>query len=176
MSEKAQQYIARVRSYVGEQDPLTVLAETPTRVQRMLYALPDAQLRTRPEPTRWSIIEQVAHLADVEIAVGFRVRMIMGGPDGIAIAAFDQDRWQQALHYNDRELSPTLDAFTAARQNNLRLYGSLSEADWNKYGIHAERGRESVRDVVFLNAGHDLNHLRQIEAILSGSATAAGKA
>jgi DinB superfamily len=175
MSETAQQYISRIRSYMGDHDPLTVLAETPTRLQRLLYALPDARLRTRPEPKRWSIIEQVAHLADVEIAIGFRVRMILGGPDGIPIAAFDQDRWQQAMHYDDRDLATTLDAFAAARQNNLRLYRSLTEADWNKYGIHSERGRESVRDVVFLNAGHDLNHLRQIEAILSGSAALATK-
>jgi len=80
--------------------------------------------------------------------------------------------WQQSLRYNDRELGPTLDAFTVARDNNVRVYRSLTEADWNKFGLHSERGRESVRDVVRLQAGHDLNHLRQIEGILGISATA----
>jgi len=173
MSEAAQQYVTRVRSYVGDQDPLSVLAKTPNLLRSLTKRLSDAQLRTRPAPERWSLLEQITHLSDVEIAVGFRVRTILGSPDGVPIAAFDQDRWQQAMRYNDRELGPTLDAFTAARENNLRLYRSLNEAAWDKFGFHAERGRESVRDVVFLNAGHDLNHLRQMEAILGKSAAGA---
>jgi len=166
MTETVQQYVARISSFVEGRDPLTVLAETPTRLHRLLYQLPDRQLRTRPAPERWSILEIAAHLSDVEIAIGFRVRAIVGAPDGVPIAAYDQNLWQQSMHYNDREPAPTLDAFTAARDNNLRLYRSLDDAAWNKFGIHSERGRESVRDVVRLNAGHDLNHLRQIEAIL----------
>jgi hypothetical protein len=36
------------------------------------------------------------------------------------------------------------------------------------YGMHQERGQESVAHIVKMAAGHDLNHLRQIEAILKG--------
>jgi len=172
MPETAQQYISRVNSYVKDQDPITVLAETPTRLRSLLYSLPDAQLRTRPSPERWSIIEQIAHLADAEIAIGFRIRAIVGSPDGVAIAAYDQNLWQQSMRYNERELAPTLDAFTAARDNNVRLLRSLDDAAWSKFGIHSERGRETLRDVVHLAAGHDLNHLRQIEAILNKAAAA----
>jgi hypothetical protein len=32
--------------------------------------------------------------------------------------------------------------------------------------MHAERGQETIEHIVRLYAGHDLNHLRQIEAIL----------
>jgi hypothetical protein len=32
--------------------------------------------------------------------------------------------------------------------------------------MHAERGKETIEQVVRLLAGHDLNHLRQIEKIL----------
>ena len=168
MPETVQQYVARIGSYMQGQEPLAILAATPGRLRSLLAGLSDSQLRARPTPERWSILEQVAHLSDVEIVVGFRTRAILGAPDGVAIAAFDQDRWQQALRYNDRELVPTLDAFSAARENNLRLYRSLGENEWNKYGIHSERGQESVRTVVRMNAGHDINHLQQIEAILVG--------
>jgi len=172
MSEAVQQYATRIRSYMGNQDPLAVLAETPDRLRSLTRGVTIAQLRARPTPERWSLMEQVAHLSDVEIVIGFRTRAILGAPDGVSIAAFDQDQWQQALHYNERELNATLDAFAAARENNLRLYRSLNETAWNKYGIHSERGRETVRDVVFMNAGHDLNHLRQIEAIVKPAAAA----
>jgi hypothetical protein len=105
-------------------------------------------------------------LSDVEIVLGYRVRTILGADDGIAIQGFDQDSWQTALNYNSRSIEDALSAFEAARKNNVALYRSLSEAQWNKYGLHSERGKETVRDIVVLAAGHDVNHLQQIEKIL----------
>jgi hypothetical protein len=166
MQETAQQYISRLNSYLGNHDELAVLAATPDRLRSLLYGVPDNALRIRPEPRRWSLLELAVHLSDVEIVVGYRVRLILGADDGVPIPAYDQDRWQVSLDYNSREIGPTLDALSAARANNIILYRSLSEAAWNKFGMHAERGKEAVRDVVRLQAGHDLNHLRQIEAML----------
>lgn len=173
MPETAQQYISRIKSFLGDQDPVTVLAATPGKLRSRLQSIPEELLRRRTEPTRWSILEQVVHLSDVEIVVGYRVRVILGAEDGIPIPAFDQDKWQQALNYNSRQLAPTLNAFEAARANNIALYRTLTEAQWSKYGSHSERGKETVRDVVTLAGGHDLNHLSQIEKILSQSAIAA---
>jgi hypothetical protein len=173
MPETAQQYIARIKSFLGGDDPVAVLAATPGKLRGRVQSLSDELLRHRPEPARWSILEQVVHLSDVEIAVGFRVRAILGAEDGVPIQAFDQDKWQQALNYNSRQLAPTLDAFEAARANNVALYRTLTEAQWNKYGSHSERGKETVRDVVTLAGGHDLNHLSQIEKILSQATSAA---
>lgn len=175
MQETAQQYISRIQSYLGQNDPLSVLASTPNALRAKLHSTSDADLRSRPTPTRWSILEQVVHLSDVEIAVGFRVRLILGSDDGVPIQAFDQDKWLASLNYNARALDLTLNAFEAARKNNIALYRSLTEAQWNKYGMHAERGKESVRDIVVLNAGHDLNHIRQIDLILSQETSAAAR-
>ena len=55
--------------------------------------------------------------------------------------------------------------FRILRQANLALLGSLAPAEWNLYGIHAERGAESIRDIAMYYAGHDINHFKQIEAI-----------
>jgi DinB superfamily len=173
MQETAQQYIARLNSYLANNDELAVLAATPDRLRSLFYGVPDHVLRARPEPTRWSLMEVVAHLSDVEIVVGYRVRLILGSDDGVPIQAYDQDRWQVSLDYNSREVGPTLDALAAARANNVTLYRSLSEAAWNKFGLHSERGKETVRDVVRLQAGHDINHLRQIEQMLGKTAATA---
>jgi hypothetical protein len=37
---------------------------------------------------------------------------------------------------------------------------------WNYYGMHEERGKETVKRMTEMMAGHDLNHLKQIEKIL----------
>jgi hypothetical protein len=34
--------------------------------------------------------------------------------------------------------------------------------------MHSERGQESIEQIVRMTAGHDINHLRQIERILAG--------
>jgi hypothetical protein len=173
MPETAEQYIARIRSFIGSNDPVQSLARTPDTLRSTVQGASSDAVKTRPAPSKWSVLEQVVHLSDVEIAVGFRVRLILGSEDGVPIQPFDQDKWQQNLNYNSRDLEPTLAAFTSARENNVRLYRSLTEAQWNKYGIHAERGKETVRDVIVLQAGHDLNHLKQIDEIL-GTKSAAG--
>jgi hypothetical protein len=32
--------------------------------------------------------------------------------------------------------------------------------------MHAERGQETIAHLIRLNAGHDINHLKQIEALI----------
>jgi hypothetical protein len=39
--------------------------------------------------------------------------------------------------------------------------------DWKQYGMHSERGKESIEHIVRMFAGHDVNHLQQIEKILA---------
>jgi len=48
----------------------------------------------------------------------------------------------------------------------------LPESAWSKYGVHSERGRETVRELVLLVAGHDVNHIGQIKRILSSAQAA----
>jgi len=85
---------------------------------------------------------------------------------GTPIQAFDQDAWAAALRYEKRDARAALAQFRALREANLALLKSLSPEQWNHFGLHAERGQESIRHIARLHAGHDLNHLRQIESIL----------
>ena len=91
MPETIQQYVTRINSYIGSTDPLSVLAATPARLRSLLEDIPDVQLRARPAPDRWSLLEIAAHLSDADLVIGYRVRAILGAPDGIAIQAYDQD-------------------------------------------------------------------------------------
>ena len=38
---------------------------------------------------------------------------------------------------------------------------------WKHYGIHSERGQETIEHIARMFAGHDLNHIAQIEGILA---------
>ena len=66
-------------------------------------------------------------------------------------------------------MSGSLDLFEANRRANLRLLRAVDPALHDNFGMHGERGRESIAHLIRLNAGHDLNHLGQVERLLSPS-------
>ena len=167
MTETVQQYTQRILGYVSGQEPLKVLSSTPTKLERLVGRVSAAQARKKPAPGKWSIGEVAAHLADVEIVIGWRVRSVLGAP-GTPIQAYDQDAWAAAGNYEKRSPKESISLFRALRAANLALYKSLSAEQWQMYGMHSERGQESVERIVRMVAGHDLNHVQQIERIISG--------
>ncbi len=68
--------------------------------------------------------------------------------------------------YPSQDPADSLQLFTLLRRANLVMFSRLTPEQWQRYGIHAERGEMSVRDLALQIAGHDVNHLRQIRAIL----------
>ena len=166
MKETAQQYIQRMTTHVEGKYPLAVQAATAKKLERMIKGVPAAKLRKRPAPEKWSIHEICAHLADSEIVLGFRMRMILAMP-GTPIAAVDQDAWAATGNYEQREPRKSIEHFRVFREANLALLKSLTPEQWELHGMHSERGRETIEHIVRIYAGHDLNHLQQIERILS---------
>lgn len=165
MEETAQEYRERILSYVDEKDPIRLQAGAAKKVEQLLKGVPAAKLRKRPAPDKWSIVEIVAHLADTEIVAGYRIRMILGAPSG-PIPGFNQNDWVIALHYEKRDVKKSLEQFRSFREANLAQLKLLSPEQWKLHGVHSERGEESVETIVKMFAGHDINHIRQIERIL----------
>jgi len=167
VKETPQQYTQRVVNYLDGKQPLAVQAATAKKIDRLIKGVSPAKLRKRPTPDKWSVNEILAHLADTEIVVGFRMRLILGA-SGSLIAAFDQDSWVTSGHYEKRSPQKSLDQFRAVREANLALLKSLTPDQWKHYGMHPERGQETIERIVRMFAGHDINHLKQIEGILTG--------
>jgi hypothetical protein len=162
MPETAQQYSQRILGYVRGQDALAVQAKTPQRIERMIASLSSKQLAFRPGPGKWSIREILAHLAETELVCGYRLRMILS-KNGTPIQAFDQDVWAENSNYAKQDPEKSLALFRALREYNLELLRSLPAKKWRQYGLHAERGKETLARVAEMFAGHDVNHLQQIE-------------
>ncbi len=165
MAETAEQYRKRMLAQLDGKHPLKLQAEAPKKIERLLKGVSPAKLRKRPAPGKWSVAEIVAHVADTELVAGFRMRLILGAP-GTPIVPFDQDEWVAALHYDKRDARKALEQFRALREANLALLKTLTREQWKQHGVHAERGPETIETIVNMFAGHDINHIKQIEAIL----------
>jgi DinB family protein len=164
--ESPSEYTRRILSYADGKDPLAVLEATPERLRQIVQNTPAAVLRRQPGPGRWSPAQIIAHLADAEIVVGHRMRMIIA-TNGVDIQAFDQDKWAANLAYESADPGESVDLFEATRIANLRLLRRVDPRLHENYGMHSERGRETVTHMIRLYAGHDLNHLAQIERIVA---------
>ena len=157
-------YVGRTLELVGDRDPRAVQEELLPALAAVRAELP-AELLRRPErPGKWSIGQVIAHLADQELVNGYRLRLMIAQPDS-PIQGYDQDCWAAELRYEETEIGDALEQLAALRRANLRLVRSLDETRLDRAGIHSERGRESVRQLIRLTAGHDLIHRRQIERI-----------
>jgi hypothetical protein len=165
MQETPQEYIKRILGNVEGQDPLKVQAGTAKKLERLIKGMPASKLRKRPAPEKWSAGEILAHLADSEIVIGWRLRQILGAP-GTPIQAYDQDSWAAAGHYEKRDARKSAEQFRVVREANLALLKSLAPEQWKHHGMHSERGVETVEHIVRMIAGHDINHTRQVERIV----------
>jgi hypothetical protein len=166
VNETPQQYVQRILGYLGGQDPLQIQRRTPEDLARLIKGAAISRLERRPAPGKWSVADILAHLADTEIVASWRIRSILGSP-GTPLQAFDQDAWVNAGHYDRREPRQSLELFRVLREANLALFQTLTPDQWKHHGMHAERGVETVAHMVRLFAGHDLNHTRQVEQMLS---------
>lgn len=169
MAETARQYTRRLLSYAAGKDPLGLQRAAPRKLAALLEGRKRTELARHPAG-RWSVAQIVAHMADAEIAVSWRWRQILS-TDKVPIQAYDQEAWASTFDYAHRDPRQSLELFRVLRENNVALLASVPRRLWRHHGVHEERGNESITHLLHLVAGHDLNHLKQIEELLKVNPT-----
>jgi hypothetical protein len=164
MAETVHQYMERILGNV-DGDPLAIQAATKPTIEHLIANVAVEKLKWRPTPEQWSIAEIVAHIEDAEIVAAFRIRKTLSEP-GSVISAYDQNSWEKNLRYKERDPIQDLRAFGVLREMNIAVLRALTDEEWERFGMHEERGKETLRQLVRLYAGHDINHLKQIQSIL----------
>lgn len=157
-------YVAAMLELLGTQDPVAVMRQTPSLIQRVVDETPAAGVTTPEAPGKWSIRDVVAHLADSELVGGWRLRLVLA-QDRPPLTGYDQDLWSSRLRYHEVDVRDALEQFAVLRRANLRLWSSLTAADLSRVGLHSERGEESLERLRALYAAHDLLHIRQLARI-----------
>jgi hypothetical protein len=149
-------------SFLGEKDPFRIITTTAPTLAAIAGRTSEERLTRSPAPGKWSIREILCHLADCEIVFGFRLRQTAAEASHV-IQPFDQDAWQTP--YPSLSAQDAVAAFAAIRQWNLLFLKAVPGGTLFKTVTHPERGTMTFATIVETMAGHDLNHLRQIEAL-----------
>jgi uncharacterized damage-inducible protein DinB len=137
----------------------------PARLREALSGLTHEQLRARPTPDRWSVLEIAIHLADAEIMGAGRIRLAYAEP-GASFVVYEQAQWAEALRYRDAspaELEQALTLFAALRATTTPIFRGAGDDDWEQlHGLHPERGLMTLRALLEMYADHGDRHIAQI--------------
>lgn len=148
--------------FLEGRDALDIVRSTVDELEQSIARIKPERAQQPHRPGKWSVAEIVAHLADCEIAFGFRLRQSLGEP-GHTVQPFDQTVW--AERYTAYDLPSALITFSVVREWNLRLLTTVSEQERSNEVTHPERGTMTFWDLVETMAGHDRNHLLQIRLV-----------
>lgn len=168
-------------------DRVARLRGTPDEVARLLAGRDDRALSRRPDDRSWSPKEIVCHLRDVEELFLIRFQTILAveeppiltfGAAPEALVAWgiggevghplDPDRWAEERQYARSDGFEALRAFQRRRREVVGLLDALSPRQWQRRGIHLARGRMELSEWVASLAGHDDNHLGQLQRAVDG--------
>jgi uncharacterized damage-inducible protein DinB len=161
---------------LGEREPLGVLAETAPRLRELVARIGPDRLGQSFAPGKWDVRQTLAHLAHMEAIWATRFRFALAD-DNYVVQLFEQDDFmRREPSATDADAMAALEAFLALRAWNLAFLRGLTAAERARTFTHPESGQITVQDLIERLAGHDLNHLPQLEAIAASGATAGGDA
>lgn len=140
---------------------LAALAAFPERLEAWAGTLPPASLRHRPAPEAFAPLEQVWHLAELEVVFGQRLARLR---DETAphLPDWRGDQAAVAGRYLERDLEAGLRAFRAARQANLAAFASLTDAQWARRGTQEGVGPVDLEGLPARMAEHDAGHAAEM--------------
>ena len=138
------------------------MRETSARIRSLTSGWSPPQFERTYAPGKWTARQILTHLAETDMALGYRVRMAVSNP-GYVAQPFDQDAW--IAKETRTSGADAVAAYFALRQMNISLFASLTPGDRQTALTHPEYGAISVDWVIHQMAGHDLNHLAQLEVI-----------
>jgi len=147
------------------QETLALQREAPQILARLIDGLPNEVLGRPPAPGKWSVRAILAHMAEDELVSSWRYRQMLENP-GASLAGFDQDLWARLGDYESWTAREALELFRLLREANLRMLGRLTGEEWQRHGMHAERGRITVAGLARHMAAHDQNHTLQLRRAL----------
>jgi hypothetical protein len=167
--------VAPITPYSADLDnrePLSAMRDSAARIRATVGGWRPDQFDRSYAPGKWDARQILTHLAQSEIALGYRARMALTTLD-YASQSFDQDRWMSIeaggsggpgepgrLSGHD-----ALDALLGIAAMNIALFASLSEADRAVSLTHPEYGSLTVDWIIHQMAGHQIHHLKQLEQI-----------
>ncbi len=136
----------------------------PVALAQALHGVTQEESARVPAPGKWSINQIVRHVADTEIVVAMRLRLI-AAEDKPVLSPFNQDKWAETFGYQDANPLVSLAFFEALRIDTTKMLEALPAEAFDRVSVHPERGEKSLLEWVVLFGNHVYSHVDQIRKI-----------
>lgn len=143
---------------------LSVLAETPERIQELTAAATEAQLHAAPTPGEWSVNEILAHLRSCSDMWGGAIEAIIAS-DHPTIRAVNPVTWIKRTDYLELDFAPSFKAYRGQREHLLAVLRGLGERDWSRSATVLGGGKpleRTVHSYADRLARHERSHWKQV--------------
>jgi hypothetical protein len=112
----------------------------------------------KPSDGGWTASQCLAHLADAEISLALRLRMMLTS-DGYKFNSWDEDAF--AVLKEDRDPRISIDTFKSLRLGNIEILQSLNDSQLLRTGTRPNGDEIKIIDYVSLMSRHVRAHLEQ---------------
>lgn len=139
-------------------------ADQPGDLIAAVEGLTESELDRSFERGKWSIRQQVNHLADCEINYVQRMKKVIA-EDKPLLPVFESDKWAKSLFYDKSLADDSIALFFTLRATMARVLRGLSDKDFDRFGIHTEDGKVTLLDFLERAVEHAEHHTKMIEKI-----------
>jgi hypothetical protein len=125
--------------------------------------LTEEHAKAHPGPGEWSIAEVAAHLTDSDLVGGDRMKRVIA-EENPSLPAFDENAWLTRLRSGEMPVDESVALFDIHRKQMSRILRGCSEQDFSRAGMHSERGRMTLAELLTVFVNHLDHHLKFIFA------------
>ena len=140
---------------------MRVLAEFPEQLRNAVEGLDADQLGTPYREGGWTVRQLVHHIADSHMFAFLRMRLALT-EDWPQIKPFDQNGWATLPDMTSAPVEWSLEIVESVHARWGMMLRGLTDEQWQRGFVHAERGPMTVEVVTLLYAWHSRHHLAHI--------------
>ena len=125
-------------------------------------SIPASEVNVVKVEGEWPASYVIFHLADADAYFLTRYFNVLT-VDKPAIVPFDESKFPTALRYTGRTVAASLAAIEASCTLLVEVLSQLSDSDWQRTGIHAERGELTLAQLLQVATNHRIEHFDQLK-------------
>jgi uncharacterized damage-inducible protein DinB len=130
-----------------------------TKLSNSIEGLSRDEMLAFPVPGTWSIQQIVLHLVDSDLVLADRMKRVIAEERPLLIG-FDETKFAARLHYESQDAALAAAIFRDNRRQMAEVLKRLPPAAFERVGIHSERGKVTLADLVANAVNHLEHHLK----------------
>jgi len=130
-------------------------------IRASIKNLSSEKLHDHPISGKWSVAECICHIVDFEIVLADRMKRIIALYNPLLIGA-DENEFTKKLCYARRDIELEVNLYDLIRKQMITILESLAQKDFEKTGVHNEKGKVTLWDYLLHTCWHTEHHLKFI--------------